>query len=119
MILKLHDSKLFTVDTADRFAAHYKVSPKVWNELWKRHNNGYDEESLAGVFIFRTKQPITTKAIRRWLAKTEVYCRANVAMSMGARVVQSSFFGVYEEFVIKEVLRNMRYCGTKESRTLL
>lgn len=119
MILKLHDSKMFTVDTARRFAKEYNVKQSLWNEIFKRSNMGYDSECLAGFFIYRTGKKISAKTIRKWLLKTEVYCRANHVMRMGVRVVQSEYFGVYEDFVLEEVLRNMKFRGTKESRTLV
>ena len=118
-MLKLHDSKLFTTDTAVRFAEHYKVKQHVWNEVWKRHLNGYDFEALAGYILYKTDIKIRPKTVRLWILKTEVYCRANHVMRKGVRVVSSEFFGIYEEFVIEEVIRNMKYSGTQDSRIML
>lgn len=119
MMLKLRDSKLFTTDTAIRFAEQYHVSPKLWNRVWEWHNKGYDLECLAGYILYKTNIKIKPKSVRRWLAKTEIYCRANHVMRMGVRVVSSEYFGVYEEFVIEEVIRNMKYRGTKDSRIMV
>ncbi len=119
MLLKLHDSKIFTVDTAQRFAEEYNCSPKLWNDIWARYLSGYDEYGLAGYFMYKTNQRIKARTIKRWITKTEVYCRANHVMLMGVRVVQSEYFGVYEDFVIEEVLRNMKYRGTQDSRAVV
>lgn len=119
MLLKLHDSKLFTVDPAVRFAEQYHVSPKVWNQVWSRYLEGYDDKSLAGYILYETERRISLKSLRQWLTKTEIYCRANHIMLMGVRVVQSEYFGVYEAFIIEEVLRNMKYRGTQDSRIMV
>lgn len=119
MLIKLYESRMFTVDTATRFADQYQVSSKMWNEIWKRHLSGYDDESLAGYFIYKTHKQISAKAIRRWLIKTEIYCRANHIMLMGVRVVQSEYFGDYEQAVLDEVLKNMRFSGSKDSRIVV
>lgn len=118
-MLKLHQSKLFTVDTAIRFAEEYKVNKKLWNEIWKRYLCEYDTESLCGYFMYKTGKRIRPKVMKQWLTKTEIYCRANHVMLMGVRVVQSEYFGQYEAFVIEEVLRNMKYRGTQDSRILV
>lgn len=119
MILKLADSKIFTVDTAIRFSREYGVKKTLWNEIWKRHLSGYDAESLAGYFMYKSRKNISVASIKKWINKTEVYCRANHIMRMGVRMVQSEYFGAYEDFVLDEVLRNMKFRGTKESRAVL
>jgi hypothetical protein len=119
MLLKLYDSKLFTEDTAIRFGEQYHVKRKIWNEIWKRALAGYDDEALAGYFIYKTGKMISANSIRRWLIKTEIYCKANHIMLMGVRVVQSEYFGEYERFVLEEVLRNMKYSGTQDCRIMV
>jgi len=119
MLLKLNDSKLFSVDTAIRFGEQYHVKQKMWNEIWKRYLAGYDIESLAGYFLYKTGVRVSYDAMRRWIIRTEVYCRANHVMLMGVRAVQSEYFGVYEQFVIDEVLRGMKYSGVQEPRSLV
>ena len=118
-MLKLHESKLFTIDTAVRFSEQYSVGKKMWNEIWKRHLAGYDDEALAGYFLYKTNIRIGVPSIRRWLKRTEIYCRANHIMLMGVRIVHSEYFGSYEQFVINEVLKNMRYSGKQDSRIMV
>ncbi len=119
MLIKLKSSKMFTEDTAIRFAQEYQVKPRMWNEIWKRSLAGYDCEALAGYFIYKTRKQIDARAIRLWLAKTEIYCRANHLMLMGVRVVQSEYFAEYEDFLVKEVLRNMKSSRTQDSRIMV
>lgn len=119
MLIKLHASTLFTEDTAIRFARQYKVKQKIWNEIWKRHLAGYDCESLAGYFIYKTRKNISADSIRRWLIKTEIYCRANHIMLMGVRVVHSEYFAEYEPFLLEEILKNMKSSVAQDSRIMV
>ncbi len=119
MIIKLHESKLFTVDTAIRFGQEYKCSPKLWHDIWEKYLNGHDEYVLAGYFMYKTNKRIRSSVIKRWLTMTEIYCKANLVMNMGVRVVQSEYFGDFETIVLKELLRNMKSSIRSESRIIL
>lgn len=110
---------MFTVDTAVRFSQQYKVDKTLWNEIWKRALAGVDEYSLAGYFMYKTNRKIKAKVIREWLRRTEIYCRANHVMLMGVRVVHSNYFGEYEDYIIKEVIRNMKASRTQDSRIMV
>lgn len=119
MLLKLHDSKLFTIDPAIRFAEQYNVSQKIWNGVWSRYLEGYDEKSLAGYILYETGRKISLRSLKRWINRTEIYCRANHIMLMGVRVVSSEYFKEFEQFLIEEVLNNMKYAGTQDSRIMV
>lgn len=120
MIIKLHESTLFTVDPAIRFGKEYDVSPKVWNEMWKRYGlYEYDFAGLCGYFQYMTDKKLSHKVIKRWIMRTEIYCRATHVMRMGVRVVDSSYFGAFEADLIKELTRNMRYSGKLDSRVIV
>lgn len=110
---------MFTEDTAIRFARQYGVKPKVWNEIWKRALNGYDYESLCGYFLYKTGKKIDPTSLKRWIIKTDIYCRANHIMLMGVRVVNSAYFGEHEDFILKEILRNMKSSTTQDSRIMV
>ena len=120
MIIKLFESKLFTEDPAVRFAKEYRVSPKVWNEIWKRHALlEYDLDGLCGYLQYKTGKKPKRRSIQRWLLKTEIYCRANHIMRMGQRVVDSQYFGSVEQSLLEELTRSMRFESTRESRTIV
>ena len=119
MLIKLHTSKMFTIDTAQRFAKEYAVSPKIWNEVWKRYLAEYDTDALCGYVLYKTSVRISPRALKEWIIRTEIYCRANHIMLMGVRVVQSEYFGIYEPFIITEILGNMKYKGTQDSRIMV
>ena len=120
MLVKLLESKLFTVDPAIRFAKEYKVSPKLWNEIWKRHALlEYDIDGLCGYFQYKTNRRPNPRALRKWIVRTEIYCRANHIIRMGQRVVDSQYFAAFEQQLIEELTRNMRYSGHKDSRSIV
>jgi hypothetical protein len=120
MIIHLKKSKLFTVDPAIRFSREYNVSPKIWNEIWKRHGLlGYDTDGLCGYFQYKTGRKPNAESIRRWIVRTEIYCLANHVMRMGVETVMSEYFGRFEQDLIKELTRNMRYSGKRNSRSIV
>lgn len=120
MIIKLNESKLFTIDPAIRFAKEYDVEPKVWNEMWKRYGLlEYDMDGLCGYFQYKTGRRPNPTSIRRWIVRTELYCRATHVMQMGVRVVDSNYFGKFENDLIKELTRNMQFSGKKDSRSIV
>ena len=119
MLIKLHESKLFTIDPAIRFAQEDRVDKSIWNEVWKRYLAEYDLEALAGYIMYKTGRKIKTRSLKRWLTVTEIHCRANHIMLMGIRIVQSEYFGIYEQAVLEEVLQNMKYKGSKDTRIIV
>lgn len=120
MIIYLAKSRLFTVDPADRFAGEHGVSPRVWKEMWRRYKLlDYSPSELASYYHFTVGSRISTKAVHRWITRTEIYCISNPVMQKGIRVVKSEFFNKFEPDVVMEITRNMRYSGTKNSRILV
>lgn len=134
MIIKLLESKLFTVDPAVRFAREYSVSPKIWNEIWKRYclkplldgvsfqENDSEEfliSSICGYFTNKTGRKANTRSMKRWIVRTEIYCRAQHIIKMGVRVVDSSYFADFEDDLLEELTRSIRFNGKKDSRTIV
>jgi hypothetical protein len=120
MIIYITKSKLFTVDPAIRFAKEYNCDVKLWNEMWRRHTLlQYTNKELCEYFYLKTQRQPKPKSIRRWIVRTEIYCLANHALRMGARVVQSEYFRDFEKDVIKELVQNMRFNGKQSNRSLL
>lgn len=120
MIIKLLSSKLFTEDPAVRFGKEYNVSPKIWNEIWKRHLfYEYDSDGICGYFTHKTGRKANARSLQRWILRTELYCRAQEVITKGARVVDSSYFGRFEQELLDELTRSIRYEGKKDSRTIV
>lgn len=120
MIIKLLEAKLFTEDPALRFAREYQVSPKIWNEIWKRYGLlEYDYDGLCGYFQYKTGRRANPRSLKRWIVRTEIYCRAQHIIGMGVRVVDSSYFGIFEQTLLEELEKNMKFSGKKDSRTIL
>lgn len=120
MLIKLHESKLFTVDPAIRFAKEYDVEPKIWRQMWKRYClQEYDMDGLCGYFFYKTGRRPNRESIKRWLIRTEIFSKANHVIRMGTRVVDSEYFGKHEQDLIKELTRNMLFSQAKDSRTIV
>ncbi len=120
MIIHLTKSKLFTVDPAIRFAKEYRVEPKLWNELWKRYGLlEYDYDGLCGYFTHKTGRRANARSLKRWIIRTEIYCKAQHIMGMGVRVVDSSYFGKFEDDLLDELTKGMRFGGKQDSRILV
>lgn len=120
MIIHITKSKLFTLDPAIRFSNRYRVKKKVFHELYRRYGlEQYDMDGLCGYFQYKTGRKPDKDVIKLWLMKTEIYGKAQHALRMGVRVVDSQFFGEYEEFVIKETTRHLRNGEAQNNRTLV
>lgn len=120
MIIHLTKSQLFTVDPADRFAGEYGVSPKVWREMWRRYKLlDYTPVDLAAFYHFTIGSKISTRAINRWITRTEIYCLSTIVTQKGVRVVKSEYFKEFEQDVMKEITKHMRSGGTRSSNVLV
>lgn len=120
MIIYLEKSKLFTVHPAVRFALIYKCHQNVWKEVWRRHKqNQYDLDGLCGYLYYKTDVKLDKDLMRRWMWRQEIYDRAHAVSKLGVRVVQSEFFAEYEEDVIDELTRSMRFREAVNSRSIV
>lgn len=120
MIIYLPKSDLFTVEPAKRFAKEYTVPEQVWIAIWLKHKvYDFEFKELHEYAHFKCGRPISKKALRRWIMRTEVFSRARDVIKHGGTTVVSSYFGDLEGFVLKELLKQMQYGVSKTSRTLL
>jgi len=120
MLIHLNKSQLFTVNPAIRFSREYAVSPKIFDELHRRWGiEDFDIDSLCGYLLYKTNKRITPDRIRSWMIKSEVYDRAQNVMKHGVRVVKTEYFGVYEDFVIKELAQNLKSTRALDARSIV
>lgn len=120
MLIKLKKSKLFTVEPAKRFAKEFKVDEKVWIDAWLKYKLlDYTIPELCEYIHFKTHRQPSYNSISRWIIRTEIYSIARDAVKMGATTADSSFFGIYEDNVLNELLKNMKYSDTKSSRSIV
>lgn len=120
MIIHLTKSKLFTVDPSKRFAKEFNVPENVWSECWLKYKlYKFSREDLRNYVEYKIGRKPSSASIDRWVVRTEIYSIARKAFKMDARVVQSYFFGEYEQAVLKELLKNMRASVTKSSRSIV
>lgn len=119
MIINISNSKLFTVDPAERFAKECGHSEELWREIWRRHKLlAYTIEELCDYYHIKTKKEVRPKSLQRWLWRTEIYHMAYPALKRGARTVVSDYFGEHEWDVIRELTKNLKSSDRKNVRTL-
>ncbi len=120
MIITIYKSKLFTIHPKNRFAREYGCDPVIWEQLWRRYKLlEYDIDGLCGYFVIKTGKKPSPTSIRRWILRAELYDRAQHAIEKGIKAVDSSFFGDFEEEVIKEATRHLKFGEAQDSRMLL
>lgn len=76
-------------------------------------------DGLCGYFQYKTGRKPNRESIRRWIVRTEIFSRANHVMLMGTRVVDSTYFGKFEQELIKELTRNMLFSGKRDSHSIV
>jgi len=120
MIIHLRKSKLFTTDPAKRFAKEFNVSEDVWVKAWLKYKvMGLSVPEVCEYVYIKTGRKPSYNSINRWIVRTEIYSISKEAFKMGAQIVKSDFFGIYEQNVINELVRNMKASVTKSSKSIV
>jgi hypothetical protein len=120
MIICILKSDIFTIDPDIRFSKEYNVPIGTWRELWRKYKLlAYEESDLRDLYFLKTGRYASRNMIPRWKWRTEVYSKTKPLLEKGTQAVQSSFFGEYEERVIKEVLKNMSTSVHKTNKVLI
>lgn len=119
MIIKIQESKVFTVNPAKRFADVYKISGDIYDELWRRYRMlEYSIPELCELFYIKVGRPINKMSMDRWMFRGRIYTRAQEAIKKGALGVDSSFFGDLEERLVNELFDHVRDGFTSSIRVL-
>lgn len=119
MIIKLTESKLFTIEPAVRFGDEYKVSPKIWYDLWRRFNElEYTIPELCEFYYIKVGTPIKRRKMEDWIFKAQAYDIARSKMKLGAKVVNSEIFGDLEQRLVNELFKHVKSGDTKNVRVL-
>lgn len=109
MIINLSKSKLFTVEPAKRFAREFGCDERVWIDCWLKYKLLDLRTNELGDYIhIKTGKKLENFTVRRWIIRTEIYSQAREAFKKGATNVTSQFFGKWEEYVMDELLRNIK-----------
>ncbi len=103
---------IFTDDPAIRFGRTFGTSPDVWRETWRRLRMlDYSNEEAYEYLMFALRRRMRREQFNRWLARTEVYNLAQVALRKGAREVHPYYFGRHTDFVLRELAKNSKKHG--------
>ncbi len=120
MIIHLTKSKLFTVEPAKRFAKEFDVPEGIWIECWLKYKLlDLKTKELCDYIHIKTGRKPSHDSVKRWITRTEVYSQAREAFKMGATTVVSSFFNEYEDYVVNELLRNMKSSAKHKPRSIV
>lgn len=101
------NQKIFQRDPYKEFARRYNVSEKLWVEMY--HNrylwHNYEIPILTEYFTLKTGNKICERSIRRWIKRTEVYNKAQKAITMGVRIVTPEYFDNMTEVELKDLCK--------------
>lgn len=120
MIIDLTKSILFTQDPDIRFAKEHNVKVGFWKELWKRHKLfEYNVDDMCDYFQMKIGYRPSRKSIKRWIIRSEIYSMSRPVLNKGARTVMSSYFKQHEEYVVRELLKNIKNSVQKSPKTIV
>lgn len=121
MIIALLHSKLFTQDPDIRFSKEYGVPLGTWKELWRRHKLlDYSNGDLRDYLFVKHARNLSYNSMSRWVQRSEVYTITNPLLKKGVQHVNTEIFGDFEQYVMDELTKQLRYGGAKaESRTII
>lgn len=120
MIINLLESDFFTKDPDIRFAREYLLPNGTWKELWRRYKLlEYTNQDLRDYLFIKHARNLSAKSVDRWIARNEIYLLAQPAVNMGAKMVNTSIFGKYEQKVIDDLTKQIRWGGGKKSNIII
>lgn len=120
MLIDLKKSNLFTKDPDKRFCEEYLVPLGTWMELWRRYKMlGYTQADLKDYFFIKYGRSMDFVTIARWIKKNEIYDIAKIVTERGGQMVNTDRFGEYEQYVIDEITKQMRYGSSKDSKIII
>jgi len=118
MIILLTKSILFTQDPAVRFSKRYDKPVELWKEIYRRYKiMGYTVEEAGDLYHVKTGSRINSKALRRWIWRSEIYEMSIPVVKRGCEVVKSDFFKHHEDYVVSELTKNIS--GAPNNRVVL
>lgn len=87
----------------------FNKSPNLWREMWYRYKQlRYTENEAYEYLLLVTREPIRKERFQRWLKRTEVYNKAQVAIKSGAKEISPDYFGKFTFFVENEINKNQK-----------
>lgn len=121
MIITLIQSKLFTQDPDVRFSREYVVPVGTWKELWRRYKLlDYSNGDLRDYLFVKHARNLSYNSMARWIQRSEVFTITNPLIKKGVQHVNTELFGEYEQYVMDELTKQLRYGGArKNSRTII
>lgn len=120
MIIDLTKSVLFTQDPDIRFSKEHGVALGFWKELWKRHKLlEYTIDDMCDYYQMKIGHRPSRKSIKRWIIRSEIYSMSKPILNKGGRTVVSTYFKENEDYVIRELLKNLKNSVRKNPKTIV
>lgn len=120
MLIKLDKSKLFTIEPAIRFAKEFGVGEDIWIKCWLKYKVlGLSVPELCEYVHLKTGRKPSYNSINRWIVRTEIYSLAKEVTKQGVNTVRSEYFDIYEENVLKELVRNSNFSVKMENKNIV
>lgn len=80
----------------------------------------YTSEDLRDYFFIKHARKINHKGMKRWILRSEVYTVTNPLIKKGVQHVNTEIFNQYEQFVMDELTKQLRYGGALyDSKTII
>jgi len=99
--------RIFKTDPAKRFAKYHKCDENTWRNVWYKYKMlEYTKNEAKEYLTLLINTPVTHKKFNRWVERTEVYLKSQIAIQKGAITIHTDFFGKHKTFVEKELTKN-------------
>lgn len=120
MIIDLSQSKLFTIDPDIRFAKEYLLPPGTWKELWRRYKLlDYTNGDLRDYLFVKHARNLSFNSMNRWIIRSEIFMLSRPILEKGARMVNSGIFLEYEQYILDELVKTLRFNEGRESKAII
>lgn len=111
-------SKLFT-DPDARFSKEYNIPRGIWNEMFRRYKlNDYPLKDISDLLLAKSGIRVNEKTLNRWIVRSEIYTIARPHIEQGQRAVQSAIFHRFEDDLVSEITKNLRFSVKKKINIL-
>lgn len=120
MIIDITQSKFFTEDPDLRFSKEYLLPQGTWRDLWRRHKLlEYTNRDLRDYLFVKHARSISRNGMERWIARSEIYMVSRPVLEKGAKAVNTEIFGNYEQYVMDELTKQIRFGGHGSSKSII
>lgn len=120
MIINISKSKIFTTDPSLRFSKEYALPRDTWVNLWRRYKLlDYSNGDLRDYLFIKYARNLNHTTMYRWIARAEIYLIVQPLLKRGVVHVNTEIFGVFEEYLMNELVKPLRSGGASKSESII